>query len=123
MRDRLRDAETITAVAITILAIGLHWIAATSAGALWRDEANTVGLATLPHLKSVWQNIQFDSFPIFWPLLVRLYAQIFGPLNDPAFRAIGFLTGLSVIAGLWLVARTMGNRCRSFRFRCLAYAA
>jgi len=85
-------------------------MAATSGGGLWRDEANTVGIATLPHLADVWKNLSNDSFPILWLLIVRGFSALFGPMNDSAFRALGFVIGVGVVAVLWLNARSFGHR-------------
>jgi len=103
----LRKAEAGVAAVLTLIAIWLRLVAATSAGALWRDEANTVGLATLPSLHDVWRNLQFDSFPILWHLIIRQFSALAGPLNDPALRALGFFVGVGVVAALWFYARAL----------------
>ncbi|HLE57930.1 MAG TPA: glycosyltransferase family 39 protein [Rhodothermia bacterium] len=91
---------------LTLAAISLHVMAATSGGGLWRDEANTVGLATLPELRDVWDNLPSDSFPMLWLLIIRAFSAVFGQLNDPAFRVLGFVVGVGVVGALWLNART-----------------
>jgi hypothetical protein len=106
MASMLRKVEAGVAVLLTLAVIWLHFIAATSEGALWRDEANTVGLATLPTLGDVWRNLQYDSFPILWVVIVREFAAVVGPTNDPAFRALGFCVGAAVVASLWFNAQT-----------------
>jgi hypothetical protein len=85
-------------------------MAATSGGGLWRDEANTVGIATLPHLADVWKNLSNDSFPILWLLIVRAVSAVFGLMNDTAFRTLGFVIGAGVVGVLWLNARSFGHR-------------
>src|SRR5687768_5941314 len=107
---RLRSAERGAAVLLTLTAIALHVVNARSAGALWRDESNTVGLATLPSLREVWQNLQFDSFPILWLAAVRSLATIFGPMNDVAFRVTGLALGLFVLITIWGSARLIGRQ-------------
>lgn len=102
----LRKAELGAALFLTVEAIWLRVVAATSAGALWRDEANTVGLATLPSIRNVWDNLQWDSFPMLWILIVRAVSEFAGPMNDPAFRILGFLIGIGIIAALWFYARS-----------------
>lgn len=109
MDQSTRRAEVAVAICITCAAILLHAYGAVSAGPLWRDEANTIGLATLPTLQDVWANLQFDSFPLLWILIVRQAARIFGTMNDVAFRAIGFTVGAGVVAMLWLSARTLNR--------------
>ncbi|MEO7683760.1 MAG: hypothetical protein ABIU86_07450 [Gemmatimonadaceae bacterium] len=94
---------------LTLAVVSLHVMTATSAGPLWRDEANTVRLATLPTLGEVWNNLQYDSFPLLWLLIVRGYSALVGQMNDPAFRVLGFCVGVSVVGVLWLNARTFRN--------------
>ncbi len=95
---------------LTVAAIVLHIIAMRAAGPLWRDEANTLALATLPSVSEVWENLQYDSFPFLWIFLVRQAANIFGPMNDQAFRVIGFVMGVGGVAALWVSARSFGHR-------------
>ena len=108
-RLSLRGLEWATAFLLTLVVISLHVMAATSGGALWRDEANTVAVATLPHLGDVWNNLQSDSFPILWLVIIREFSALFGPMNDQAFRALGFVIGVGVVAALWLNARVFGH--------------
>lgn len=110
MTSRLDRVEIAAGMVLTGLAIYLRIIAFVSAGALWRDEANTVGLATLPRLRDVWSNLQFDSFPMLWLLIVRGFAAATGTYNDFAFRTLGFVIGLALIAALWINARALGYR-------------
>jgi hypothetical protein len=102
----LRKAEWSAAMLLTAAVLYLQVIAAASAGALWRDEANTISLATLPGLVDVWKNLQYDSFPMLWILVVRFLAILVGPMNDPAFRVFGFLVGVAIVGALWLNAWT-----------------
>ena len=105
MNGKLRRAELAAAVLLTVFAVILNIVAAVAAGPLWRDEANTVGLATLPAFSEVWSNLQYDSFPILWIGLIRAFSSIAGELNDPAFRVLGLLIGLFLIAAIWINAR------------------
>lgn len=110
MNDRLSRAEISLAVVLSTAAIAFHFLSAVSAGALWRDEANTVGLATLPGIHDVWNNLQYDSFPVGWILLVRVLAQAAGAMNDPAFRFVGLIIGLTLLGMLWVNARVFSYR-------------
>lgn len=101
----LRKVELGTAFLLTLAVLWLYVVAASSAGGLWRDEANTVGLATLPTVGDVWANLQYDSFPMLWVLIVRGLSMMAGPMNDPAFRAFTFLVGVAVLATVWVNAR------------------
>lgn len=110
MTSKIARAEIAVGLMLSGAAIYLRAIALASGGALWRDEANTVGLATLPRLTDVWANLQFDSFPMLWLLIVRAFAAVAGAYNDSAFRALGFVIGLALIAALWINARSFGYR-------------
>jgi len=105
LNSKLTRAEAATGILLTIAAVSLRVLAAFSAGGLWRDEVNTVGLATLPSLGDVWGKLQFDSFPILWVLIVRWVSMAAGPMNDFAFRALGLAIGLTLVASLWWYAR------------------
>src|SRR5687768_14098004 len=106
----LRKVEGFAGALLTATAIWLHYLVATSAGPLWRDEAHAVGLATLPTAKAVWADLQYDSFPILWVLILREYAWFVGPMNDSAFRAFGLSVGLGVVSALWFAAWRFGHR-------------
>lgn len=116
----IRRLEWGTALLLTLAAVSLHLMAATSAGPLWRDEANTVGLATLPSVGEFWANLQYDSFPLVWMLIVRWFSTLVGPSNDPAFRLLGFCVGIGVVAVLWINARTFRHSFPLFSLALLA---
>ncbi|HUQ20772.1 MAG TPA: hypothetical protein VM099_14240 [Gemmatimonadaceae bacterium] len=105
----LLRAEWTAALALTVVAIALHIIHVKWAGGLWRDEANTLALATLPDLGQTWKNLPYDSFPILWFLVVRVVGAIAGPSNDIAIRVLGSCVGLAIIAAVWFYARTFKN--------------
>lgn len=106
----MRRAEIGTAVLLTFAAIWLRWIAALSAGSLWRDEAAGVEVANLPGLGAMWNNMQYDSFPALWLLLARAVGNVAGSTDDTALRVLGFVIGVGVVGILWLYARAFGHR-------------
>jgi hypothetical protein len=95
---------------IALLAIMLHLRFVTHVGGLWRDEANSVQVATLPTVREVWRCLEFDSFPILFFGVLRAWTAVFGADNDAALRAFGFAIGLGVLTALGLNARTIGAR-------------
>jgi uncharacterized membrane protein len=101
-------------VLVAIIAISLHFRFVTHVGGLWRDEANSVQVATLPHFTEIWRALEFDSFPLLFFGILRAWTGMFGPENDTALRALGFIVGLSVVAALWLNARRLGARVPVF---------
>lgn len=102
----IHTLEWAVSIALMLLLVRFHFIAAASAGGLWRDETNTVSISNLP---GVWQHLQYDSFPLLWFSIVRCFSNIFGAMNDTAFRALGFFIGLGVMGALWLNARSFGH--------------
>ncbi len=102
--------EWLVVALVVVTAISLHFRFVTHVGGLWRDEANSVQLATLPHFREIWRALEFDSFPLLFFGILRAWTRLFGPENDTALRALGFIVGLSVLAALWLNARRLGAR-------------
>lgn len=80
----------------------LHVVFLRSAGALWRDELQSVDVALSP---SIVRNLHFDSFTILWPLLLRGFLALSAPI-----RVLGFAMGLAALAAVWVAARMMGSR-------------
>ncbi|HEX8281040.1 MAG TPA: hypothetical protein VF551_06665, partial [Chthoniobacterales bacterium] len=106
----LGRAEFFTAALITLVAVALHVRFVTHVGGLWRDETNSVNLANLASFAEIWRNLDFDSFPILFFAVLRTWTAMWGMENDAALRALGCMTGLAIIAVLWVNARTMGAR-------------
>ena len=79
------------------------------AGALWRDEVNTLQLAAWPSVREICDALQYDSFPVLSSLaLPRLGSQPAGDETDFGLRAFGFTVGIAILAALWLDARLKG---------------
>lgn len=97
------------AVVLTALALYFRGTLALHGGGLWRDEANTVALAAMPSLRDLWIHLQFDSFPLVWPVLLRVLTSA-GMVSDLALRAVGLVVGIFFVAGLWFASRTLGRR-------------
>ena len=98
--------ERVTVIIIALVAIALHVRFVTHVGGLWRDEANSVQLSTLPTITEVWHNLDFDSFPILFFVLLRSWTGVFGADSDAALRLLGLIIGLSTLGVLFVNART-----------------
>ena len=85
-------------------------LTAMNAGPLWRDETNTVNLAHMPSLGGIWHNMQFDSCPLLWPLLVRGCGMLGLTNGDMGIRILGLGMGLFFLTSLWLCQRWLGGR-------------
>src|SRR5438128_2574542 len=70
---RLQAAEWCVAVFVTGVAILLHLHFLRHANALWRDEINSINLASMPALSQVWHLTEFDSFPVLWTVILRAW--------------------------------------------------
>ena len=112
------DQEKRLTWALLIWALVLHVAFFVSAGALWRDEANSIQQASLASWRALWNSLEDDSFPILYPALVRLFSS--PSTSDTGLRVLGLLTGLSILFSLWFVARLMAAR---FPVVALAFAA
>jgi hypothetical protein len=105
----MRRAELGVAVAATTILVGLHLRLLFGAGALWRDEVNSVNVANLRSLKEVWAYLQYDSFPIFWFVVLRAWTRIGPGATDFGIRVLGLLVGLGILGVLWRNARVLGR--------------
>src|SRR5437762_550948 len=102
--------ETAAALIGTVFSAMLLVLTAMNAGPLWRDETNTFNLAHMPSLRDLWHNLQFDSCPLLWPLVVRA-SGMFGLTNgDMGIRILGLAIGLFLLISLWLCQRWIGGR-------------
>ena len=96
-----REIEWVIGALITVAGVYLHWVNFRSAGALWRDEAGVVRIATLPTIREMWSNVGHESCPILFPALLRTWSFTVGSA-DPALRVMGFIVGLLVLGAVWL---------------------
>lgn len=108
MEATLRKLEVSVGAAVCALAVFLHGVLLGSAGALWRDEANSVAIAALPTFADVWRTLQFDSFPAGWFVVLRAWIAAGPGRSDGGLRVLGFLVGLGILAALWVNARRLG---------------
>jgi hypothetical protein len=95
-----RRLEIWAALALTAAAVLLHLIRFTHAGALWRDEAAVVQLATLPSLAEVFRRFPHEAFPPPFPFTIRALAGLAGN-SDHTFRLFGLFVGLLILAAAW----------------------
>ena len=99
--------------AIPLLAtlVACAWVAslASSGSGLWRDEVNSVNTQAALSLAGMWQQTEFDSFPILWMLLARGWMSVAGA-SDEALRAFGLFGAFFMIGSVWIAARGLGVR-------------
>lgn len=92
-------------IIISLGLVGVHATVLTHAGVLWRDEINTINIATMPTVLRVWELAEFDSYPMAWFLVVRTWVAWGFGTSDLTLRLLGFGVGLGVIAAAWWVVR------------------
>ena len=102
--------ETAAALLGTTFSAILLVLTAMNAGPLWRDETNTFNLAHMPSLRDIWHNLQFESCPLLWPLLVRGCGTLGLTDGDMGIRILGLGIGLFFLTSLWLCQRWLGGR-------------
>jgi hypothetical protein len=102
-----RRPDHLLAVVATTLIVFLHVCFTPNVGGLWRDEVNTVNLATLPTWHDVWEFHNQDSFPLLFASTVRIWSGFFGS-GDDSIRLLGLIIGLALVAAFWINARLMG---------------
>lgn len=107
LRSRLMRPDLLVALAGTALIVLLHVCFSPGVGGLWRDEVNTLNLATLPTWGNLWEFHNQDSFPLLFAALVRVWSGMFGE-SDNSLRFLGLLIGLGVVSALWINARLLG---------------
>ncbi len=102
--ETIRRIEYIAGVILSLIALVLLGIRATHAGALWRDECDSVVTATLPNFSELLRYFQFDSFPLPFHLALRGYIAIAGN-SDASLRLLGALVGILLLLVGWWSAR------------------
>lgn len=103
----IRRLEWIVAIALSAVVLFLLIVRATHAGALWRDEAESAQSARMP-VGEMFENIQYSSFPILFPVVVRAYTTVFGT-SDISLRCFGLATGILLLAVAWLLSRRLSG--------------
>jgi hypothetical protein len=96
------------AAGATLLVVVLQLHLLFEAGGLWRDEVNTLNTATSPSLAALWRGLEFESAPVLWPLLLRVWCGLGLGETDFGLRVFGMLGALSLPLAAWWVARRFG---------------
>ncbi|PWT77654.1 MAG: hypothetical protein C5B58_16445 [Acidobacteria bacterium] len=102
--------ETAAALLGTAFFAVLLVLTAMNAGPLWRDEVNTFNLAHMASVRDIWNNLQFDSCPLLWPLFVRGCGILGLTDSDVGIRILGLGIGLFFLTSLWLCQWWIGGR-------------
>jgi hypothetical protein len=101
--EQILRLEKIIFVVFMVVLGSLYTLMWFHAGGFWRDEINTLNIAN-SSLASLWQERNFDSYPILWFLLVKLWLYV--GITDSSIRFLGLLMGFMTISVIWWAART-----------------
>src|SRR5262249_4491707 len=97
--------EWAVAILLSAVALVLFVVRATHAGALWRDEAESVQSAQMPLPESI-DAVQCSCFPILIPMALRTWTSALGA-GDASLRGVGVAVGISLLAASWLAVRKL----------------
>jgi hypothetical protein len=95
-------------VLLTVGLVPLHLAYVRGAGALWRDEVNSVNVASLPSVAEVFAHSHLDSFPAAWVLVLHGWIRAGLGETDADLRRIGLVVGAAILAALWWTGRRLG---------------
>jgi hypothetical protein len=98
------------ALLLTAAALVYHIRYFLFAGGLWRDEITSVGLANSRSFADAFANMNNDSFPVLWVVMLRVWQRIGIGGSDLGLRLLGLLAGMGILAALWRNARRFGVR-------------
>ena len=99
-KQKGRSAERWLDVVLTAVIVLLHLYFLNRAGGLFRDEVNSLNLA-----RGDWSQMAHDSFPVCFPLMLRVWSGVGLAGTDLALRSLGALISLCLTAAFWLAAR------------------
>ncbi len=102
--------EWACAAALAAFLVWIHVRNLLHAPELWRDEITTLHVAAQPSLAELWALVEWESLPLLWLLALRGWIGLGLGADAESLRALAFVVGLGVIAGLffalWRIART-----------------
>lgn len=104
---RLRRVEPALALFLLLWAAALHGVVFVSAGALWRDESNSIQQARMPSWSLLGRSLEYDSFPALFPSALRLWSAYPAAAGDQGLRLLGFLVGIALSASIFLTGRML----------------
>jgi hypothetical protein len=118
----IQKTELTTGIILTLITIFLHLTFMRHAGAFWRDEVNSINLATMPSISDIWHYLKYDCHPILLSLILRFWIGI-GGRSECGLRAFGLLIGISTVAVFWLNGRFLRFRVPLLALALFAFNA
>jgi hypothetical protein len=108
--DRLAQLEWAAAMLAAGAALLGLLVVTSQAGALWRDEVNSVNTVSAPSLPEFLRQSEFDSFPLLWLLLLRAWVGSGAGATDFGLRIFGLLGGLALFVAVGFAVLRLGRR-------------
>ena len=108
--DRLVQLEWTVALLAAAAALFGSCLVVSQAGALWRDEVNSVNTVSAVSFSDFVRQSEFDSFPLLWLTLLRVWVASGAGASDLGLRIFGLLGGLALFAALGFAALRLGRR-------------
>jgi hypothetical protein len=99
----------LTAIAMTVVAVLLHFFSLSVAGGLWRDEVGLVNIAGLPTWKEIFWGLMHDHCPVVFPAVIRTWTALGLAQTDTGLRVLGLWVGLFLLASFWAASRMMAK--------------
>jgi hypothetical protein len=109
-RSALTAVEWLTGGLLTAASLAMYGLHLAHAGALWRDEASTVSLATLPTLGDVWAKLPYDHCPPLVHVMIRAWAAAGLGGDDGSLRLLGTFVGVLLVGAIWVAGRAGRGR-------------
>jgi hypothetical protein len=106
----LERCEFAAAILLTLFLVFLHARLLLHAGPLWRDEINSLYVATTQSLHEFETALVFNPFPVLFAAVLRLWVALGFGGSDFALRVFGFAIGISLIGAIWLSCRWIDRR-------------
>lgn len=100
LKNILRQPEWLAAIVISVSAFWLHCFFFANVGGVWRDEVNSINVASHHSLNDMAK----DSFPVLMPLVTHAWLALGLGKSDVALRTLGLLIGLGITVALWIAA-------------------
>jgi hypothetical protein len=103
-----RTVAVVAGVLLTVMLLGLQLRAHRHAGALWRDEVDSVNVAKQPTIGQVLALSHLDSFPAAWVTVLHGWIVLGQGASDLALRRLGLSIATATIGVVWWTGWRLG---------------
>lgn len=115
----LAGLEWTVSLGLLACCLFLNWTFLRHAGGYWRDEANSVQLASWPGVSENWRAVWLDAHPVGYALLLKPF--LLGGLDHVAWlRWLGFAMAVLIFGTIWGIAYDITRRPPTAVFALIA---